>query len=93
MECRSHKYWFRTFTKRFAGPSFSGAQVSPDRGEQPWENQEGKTAQRWNIRESERSATMVTITLLARVLKEKDQNQKKKLWVQGLLSYFGLGPR
>ena len=32
MECRSHKYSFRTLTKRFAGPSFSGAQVSPDRG-------------------------------------------------------------
>ena len=70
---------------RFRGPRYH--QIAG-----PRENQEGKTAQRWNIRESERSATMVTITLFACILKDQNQNQKKKLWVQGLLSYFGPGP-
>ena len=72
-------------TTRFAGPSFSGAQVSPDRGVTARENQEGETVRCWNIRESERSATRVTITLLVCVLERTRPKPKKKVVGSGVV--------
>ena len=94
MECRSHKYSFRTLTKRFASPPFAGAQVSPDRGvTAPGESGGQDSAALEHQRSREIGHEGHHHFPRARACKNKTKTKKKKLWVQGLMSYFGPGPR